>query len=121
MTEMARKALRDSEYALDLLDRIHDPQHRRVIWAAIRGLVRQVGVELRRSAPDNRQAKAVWAAYRRWRVQREANEIFWLYIEASETDARGFRALDEREEREICDAAILWWHHQLRLIEMELA
>lgn len=82
MTEAARRVLEDCKAALDMLEDEKDEQRWRVLWAGAMALVRAVGHVLRNvdgEAPPVRQL--VDEAWGRWDADREANEVFWEFIQ----------------------------------------
>src|SRR4051794_28573542 len=83
MTATARKVLADCETAHDLLEAESDTARFRVLWVSGVALLRSVGHVLQKvdSKRDPRIAGAVAAAWERWKVDREANAVFWEFIE----------------------------------------
>ena len=82
MTFKARKVLSDCEIALEMLENEEDLERWRVVWAGAMALLRAVGHVLAKE--DGRNPKLhpfVDAAYRRWKDDRVANQIFWNFIE----------------------------------------
>jgi len=75
--------LEDCELALKLLEQESDPRRFRLFWLAAVSALRSVGHVLYKvdAASSPAFGQAVNAAYRRWQQDREANKIFWLFID----------------------------------------
>lgn len=82
MTEAARKVLEDCKAALDMLEEEGDEQRWRVLWAGAMALVRAVGHVLQKvDGEDPTVRQLVDQALKRWDADREANEVFWEFIQ----------------------------------------
>lgn len=83
MTATARKVLADCKTAHNLLEAESDTARFRVLWVSGVALLRSVGHVLQKvdSKRDPQIAGAVVAAWERWKVDREANAVFWEFIE----------------------------------------
>lgn len=83
MTTTARKVLADCKAAHGLLETELDAMRFRLLWASGVALLRSVGHVLKKvdskSGPE--VARAINAAWGRWSEDREANAIFWYFIE----------------------------------------
>ena len=82
MTVAARKVLTDCEVALEMLENEEDLGRWRVYWAGALALLRAVGHVLYKvDGDDPTLLHLIDAAYNRWKTNREANAIFWEFIE----------------------------------------
>ncbi len=83
MTTTARRALADCRKALDLLEMESDAAQFRVLWVAAVALLRSVGHVLQKvdSTQSPLVAKAIDDTWERWKTDKEANAIFFEFIE----------------------------------------
>jgi hypothetical protein len=83
MLTVARKVLADCKAAHELLETESDAARFRLIWVAGVALLRTVGHVLEKvdSRRDPKTAVAARAAWKRWKADKEANAIFWEFIE----------------------------------------
>ena len=79
----ARYVLDDCRFVLELLDEERDRQRFRVFWVAACALLRTVGHVLIKvdAEEDDDTARAIDRAWKRWNDERDANNIFWDFIE----------------------------------------
>lgn len=77
------QVLDDCMLALELLESETDPQRFRLFWLAAVAALRSVGHVLHKvdAARSQKHERAVSAAYSRWKEDREAHRIFWLFID----------------------------------------
>lgn len=77
------QVLDDSELALELLEAESDPQRFRLYWLAAVASLRSVGHVLHKidAATSSRHRRAIDSAYQRWKQDKHAHRIFWLFIE----------------------------------------
>lgn len=81
VTTSDREALSDCEVALELLESVHDERQRRVIWFGAVTLLRTVGDVLHRvDGIKPRLTAPIAAAYKRWKINKDANLIYWDFI-----------------------------------------
>ena len=83
MVTVARKVLADCKAAHELLEMECDAARFRLMWVAGVALLRTVGHVLEKvdSRRDPKTAVAARAAWERWKADKEANAIFWEFIE----------------------------------------
>lgn len=78
----ARDVLSDCEIALEILEDTEDVHRWRVLWAGAVALARTVGHVLRhvdRKEPQFRAA--IDQRFELWKIERDANAVFWDFIE----------------------------------------
>lgn len=80
----ARQVFNDAKLAHRLLESVLDPPRFRVYWAATCALLRTIGHVLKKvdHQLSEDHARAIDDAWQRWQAQREANAIFWEFIDA---------------------------------------
>lgn len=82
MTTAAREVLIDCGIALEMLEEVEDLRRWRVLWAGSAALLRAVGHVLKKvDGADPRIGFVVDQRYRSWQSERQANAIFWDFIE----------------------------------------
>ncbi len=83
MALKARNVLADRRTALDLLQEETRPEVFRLYWVAGVALARAVGHVLQKvdSEHDATIERAVASAYAAWKADKQANSIFWDFIE----------------------------------------
>ena len=79
----ARYVLDDCRFVLDLLDEERERQRFRILWVAACALLRSVGHVLKKVDVEESDdvARAIDRAWKRWKDNRDANNIFWDFIE----------------------------------------
>ena len=107
MTEAARKVLEDCKAALDMLEEEGDEQRWRVLWAGAMALVRAVGHVLQKvDGEDPTVRQLVDQAWKRWDADREANEVFWEFIQKERNNILKEYRFNVHDSAVVCLAAV---------------
>lgn len=82
MTTTARKVLADCKAAHELLETENNAVRFRLLWVSGVALLRSVGHTLQKvdSKRDPWTKEAIEEAWKRWKTDREAHAIFWMFI-----------------------------------------
>lgn len=82
MTSAAREVLDDCRTALRMLEEVEDLRRWRVLWAGSLALLRAVGHVLKKvDGADALIGSVVDERFMNWKTEREANAIFWDFID----------------------------------------